>query len=160
MLGFIKKSLTNKQTEKRMYTRFIKRVAAVFHLDDNNATLTGTTKDINLVSLYLTTEEPANIQEGLSGTLSVKSMPHSVDCYVARSDEDGIVLRIANEKTTLKHLLPAKSSVCRNCGKKSSQLQFCPGCHGINTVCNSCLKKDGSCMECRSDELIYSSRIN
>ncbi len=163
MLSVIKRKLTLKkavkqQADKRLKRRFAKKVPAKFQLNNEPVSYKGKTTNLTLKSVYLKIDSSFCVQNGDVGLMSIGNELEEFKCCVTRHDDNGMVLSIVNEKASLTKFLPRKSSFCQTCGRKNKELHFCPSCNGLHTVCNVCLKKDGSCQSCRADDLIYRSR--
>ncbi len=48
---------------------------------------------------------------------------------------------------------------CSTCGGDEN-LEKCPKCKGIQTICVTCLARDSVCRECRADNYLGTSRDN
>lgn len=129
-------------------------------LQEGASVCTGLSRYINGKTLLLMSEESCNLSEVETGVLSAawKKNTGAFPCRVVTCDEDGVVLEYLGKEAHA-FFLPfiVKHRTCSDCSG-TDDLEQCPTCKGINTVCVSCLTREGRCRDCRSDELVYASK--
>ena len=131
----------------------------------SGATYVGVSKNISLESLLLVADSQCHVNHDEHGEIVVKhkAQTYVLPCNVVRSgkyclDKYYIALKFdSQEARDLFSAMIVHGKQCHSCGT-AENLERCPKCNGINTICRVCLMQNAMCEDCRADELLYESK--
>ena len=148
-----------RKKEKKRYGRY---VAATFFMGDV-CKCSGFSREIIKGSFFLETKEPCSVAVGSKGTVSI-DMGEDVDnkefpCKVIKRTSGGVELEYyGRDAYAFFRGYIVKDTSCYDCGAEVD-LQQCPECKGINTICVACLTRgEGMCRDCKSTRLMFASK--
>ena len=151
-----------KFTRKEQRYEIDKKVSFV---SESGAACVGVSKNISKEAMLLVSENKCRVNENEYGEIIInhKGNTSAFPCSVIRidrlcSEKYHIALKVhSQEARDLFCSLIVSSTKCYNCGSIDN-LEQCPKCNGINTICTKCLIRDTACKSCRADEFLYESR--
>ncbi|WP_130472119.1 hypothetical protein [Candidatus Magnetaquicoccus inordinatus] len=159
MFEFIKKFSEKREKPRVSLERTIRFVSK------SGISCSGTAKNISEKSLLLISEHRNPVSENEEGEIIVdyKGVTSIFPGRVMRAgkysiDKYCIAIAFCNQET-IHFFAPmiVNSSTCLNCGS-SVDLEKCPSCKGLQTICALCLARDGMCRECRSEGYLQKMR--
>lgn len=161
MLSFIRK-----MTEKRSQPRYTV-VRAIRFQSKSGITCVGVSKNIGKDSLLLISEErhPVSANEEGEIVIEYKGVTSVFPGKIIRTerycmDKYCVVVGFVDQETRdFFDPMVVSDTRCGTCGSEEN-LEKCPKCKGMQTVCAVCLMRDSVCRECRADDYLSTSRNN
>ncbi|MEO5339809.1 MAG: hypothetical protein H7837_04725 [Magnetococcus sp. MYC-9] len=148
----------DKRTEQR---KIIQR--NIQFVTGSGVTCTGATKNISKDALLLVSESRSPVGVNEEGELIVdyKGVTSVFPGQVVRVDKyclDKYCIAVkfgSQEARDFFEPMIVTGVKCYNCGN-ADNLEKCPQCRGIQTICAACSLKDTVCRACRADEYLFS----
>lgn len=154
MLNFLKKREVRYNREEPIH-----------FIGESGTTCVGLSKNISKEALLLVSESRCPIQENEEGeiVLNYKGEIHVFPCSVVRVNKYSLEKYYVALKFDCQEAIDLFSSIivrgtkCESCGS-AENLEQCPECKGINTICTACHTQYAACKSCRTDTLKQRSR--
>jgi hypothetical protein len=159
MFDFIKKFGERRAAPRTTIQRQVRFVSR------EGVSCTGSSKNIGAESLLLVSEQRNAVNEQEEGELIVdyRGQTHTFPARIIRNGKYSMdryclaVQFLTPEAVAFFAPMIVTGSSCLNCGGMDN-LERCPNCNGIETVCATCLERDRMCRSCRSDNYLQQQR--
>ncbi|MEO5364286.1 MAG: hypothetical protein H7838_11775 [Magnetococcus sp. DMHC-8] len=158
MLGFIRKLTEKKRPSGNSLERTVRFITK------SGITCTGSSRNVGKECLLLVSEHrnPVGVNEEGELIVDYKGITSIFPGTVTRTDKyclDKYCIAVSFGNQEARDFFDpwiVSDVKCLNCGS-ADNLEKCPQCKGIQTVCAACLLRDAMCRACRADEYLYSS---
>ncbi|MBF0185634.1 MAG: PilZ domain-containing protein [Magnetococcales bacterium] len=134
-------------------------------VSDSGIVCTGSCKNISAEALLLVSEQRNHVDVNEVGQLIVdyKGVTSTFPGRVTRSGKYSVssycvaIQYVSPEAVAFFTPMVVNGTSCHNCGS-TDNLERCPKCNGIQTVCATCLQRDHMCRTCRSENYFQQQR--
>ncbi|MBF0162170.1 MAG: hypothetical protein HQL88_07770 [Magnetococcales bacterium] len=159
MLGFMRKMVERRAEPRAAIER---KIVFVTH---SGVTCEGVARNISKEALLLVSDQRAPVSVNETGELIIdyKGIHSVFPGLVTRSDKYSVdkycvAVRFGSQET-IDFFDPwiVSSGRCYNCGSFDN-LEKCPQCRGIQTICAVCAMRDTICRACRADGYLQDSK--